>query len=809
MRVWVWVGLLWTDRVRAALEHYGDRITDVSIFGWHVDATGTLSEDFDPALLDPYREKWPHLRFWLAFRNDGVQSIFQSLLDSRSAQDALLAGLSAALDEYPWLSGVDIDLERGGEAYNALPAEDLFRRVAGLCHERGLECAAALPPLTATGSVGGENWVRYKQLGQILDHLTIMSYDFAWSGSAPGPVSPGYWMEDVYDWVTSQVDPAKVRMGVPLYSYFWDIHNYPAALGKTYRGASGTYYAAWQFFTGYRAIDGNDANPEGSGMHDRIGWLAFREPESGSAWGFLGVYDWRDAPDWDAGSSAGVTAAEYAGRPYWARYGLAAGEPYWAVVDNSAGGSGATYTLHPRKVVDQDGNRVGPKVGFTITAEILRRYPVAATILDDSASTAGTLALFYDVASGSWGYWEDAETGYSQYRGVGQLDLAHDFTDDALYMQVRGQFVGGYGWSGVTVRGITAEVHPSGEIRLKEGATIIASGWATARPVDAAAGTGRFVLGLRVRENTARVYFALYDTSELPLVLSAAVTPSGGTAAVVSQSGLWVDRVYVGDGWWYQPREAVEVSVGGSSALLGRVPRSDVTWDAANRFRPNADVDEWETRSDGYSLDWAHEHWVDAPLSADVPAAVRVTATDHDVWFGRVLAVNRDGAVVAYWSDAETVAHWRDRALFDYGLQGLGLWTLGQEDMRTWDRLAGASCRRKRNASTPDPTAGSQTNRKGNSSWVSSTTSSTASGSRRTSPPPTGRPRRHSRNVPASTSRSRQASERRKSSGRDTRTCSRGARASSGQSPASPRTAKSAPPAPARSTSATPARTTG
>lgn len=681
MRTWVWVGHMWTDRVRAALEWYGDRITDVSIFGWFVNAAGELSLTFDPELLLPYRERWPHLRFWLAFRNDGNQAIFQALLDRPASSAQLVRRLGEELDKYPWLSGIDIDLERGGPARNAVPAEDLFRRIAAVCHERGLECSAALPPLTASGSVGGEDWVRYRQLGQILDRMAIMSYDFAWSGSAPGPVSPGFWMQDVYNWVVSQVPREKVMMGLPLYSYFWQIHDYPANLGITFRGASGTYYAAWQYFTGY--LDGNGG--DGSGKLRRIGWLAFRDPGSASAWGLLGCYDWRHAYDWDAGTAVGISRLTYDGKPYVVRYGKPSGTPMWSVADNSGLDTGASYSITPRRVRDVTGQLVAPKVGYTLTVELLKRYPVAATILDDNAATAEQLANLYQTASGGWSRWSSG--GYHQYRGSGQLNLRHDFTGRALYLEVRGQFAAS-GWSGVTVRGVTAEAHPSGLVRLRVGATVLQEVAVSTRPVGAAAGSGRFHLGLRVRDGSARVYFGLTDSSELPLRIHAAVTPSGGVAAIVSEGAFWVDRVYVGDGWWYQPREAVYVDIGSSSWMLGRIPRSGVTW-TGNMFRPDADVDEWETRTAGISLDWVYDHWKDVPLPTDATTPVRVRLYDHDVWVGRLFAVDRDGASIAFWSDAETVVHWRDRALNDWGLSGIALWTLGQEDMRTWDALAG------------------------------------------------------------------------------------------------------------------------
>ena len=686
MRVWVWVGLLWSDRVRLALEHYGDRITDVSIFGWHVAADGTVTEDFDPDLLLPYRDRWPHLRFWLAFRNDGSSSIVHALLDSAAARARMIDGLEAALDERPWLSGIDIDLESVGGVEYAAGMEGLFQEVADLAHGRGLECSAALPPLTASGSVGGQGWARYGQIGRILDHVSIMSYDFAWSGSAPGPISPGFWMEDVYDWAVSQMRPEQVRMGLPLYSYWWKIHQYPAELGEVYRGNSGSYYVAAQVLSGFRAWGGSDANPDGPGTHHHIGWLAFRDADSMSAWAFLDVYDWRYSPDWEPGSNSGVSGATWEGRPYLVRYGRPSGEPLWSVADNSAPLSGAAYSMTPRSVVATDGARVSPKVGFTVTVELLKRPPVAATIIDDNASTQGQLADIYSQPSGSWERW--SEGSYSQYRGQGELRFRHDFSGDAVYLQIRGQF-GGSGRVGVTARGVTADVDPSGALRIVVGGAVVATAQVAARPVGAEAGTGRFVLGLRVREGSARAYFSTTEEGELPKVAQAAVSPSGGDVGITAAAPLWVDHVYLGDGWWYQPREAVEVQIGSESKLLGRFERSGVTWDDANRFRPDADVDERETRESATSLDWVYDHWRDVPLVADRSSLVRIRSVDHDVWLGKIIVCDRDGATLGYWSDAETIVHWRDRAALDWGLGGVALWSLGQEDMRLWDRLAG------------------------------------------------------------------------------------------------------------------------
>lgn len=680
--VWAWVGLSWTGRIRLVLEEYGDRLTDISIFGWTVSANGVLTETFNPAQLDTYREKWPHIRFWGCFRNmddpqDGPFAIFEALRNSASARATLANEVETKMfGLYPWLHGVDIDMESGGNLRSA-DSEEVFRVVSDRAHLLGKESSGALPALTATGSVGGENWVRYKQLGEILDHVSIMSYDFAWSGSAPGPVSPGFWLEQVYDWAASQIAPHKVSMGLPLYAYFWSIHNYPSTWGALRRGVSGTYYSAWQYFSGARAWSD-------SGTHNAIGWIAYRDESSMSLWGYLDCYDWKEPNRWS--KISGAVAGTFQGREYVVRYGLPAGSPQWSVSDNSAGSSHITYELRPEAVTAADGAQVSPKIGYTLTTEIIQREPVAATIIDDYATSDGQLANVYSQPSGSWEFAQVTDT-YKQYRGAGELTFANAFGAQSLYVQARFQCATA-GRFGITSQGITADVTEGGHLRIMQSSTVLAEKYVAARPVGAPAMEGRTVLALRVREGTARAYYSTAETS-IPLQLKVDVTPPGGPTGYTSTGQAWIDHAYLGDGWLYQPREAIEVEVNGQTKVLGRIPRTGVTWDSANRFRPDLDVEESETRQIGIVLDWTYEHWQDIPVTTGQTVQAKIRPLDHDLWLGRLTILDRDGASIVYFTDATTIAHWRGRASLEWGLQGVAMWSLGQEDIRMWESLEG------------------------------------------------------------------------------------------------------------------------
>ncbi|HET9223596.1 MAG TPA: glycosyl hydrolase family 18 protein [Roseiflexaceae bacterium] len=69
------------------------------------------------------------------------------------------------------------------------------------------------------GGLGGfQDWA---VLGQAVDRLRIMTYDYHWRGGGPGPVAPIYWVRQVAEYAKSVVDPAKVVIGVPFYGYNW------------------------------------------------------------------------------------------------------------------------------------------------------------------------------------------------------------------------------------------------------------------------------------------------------------------------------------------------------------------------------------------------------------------------------------------------------------------------------------------------------------------------------------------------------------------------------------------------------------
>ncbi|MCB9299368.1 MAG: hypothetical protein H6566_01895 [Lewinellaceae bacterium] len=107
-----------------------------------------------------------------------------------------------------------------------------FRETAEAFHKEGLQLSAAV--VHALENVGGpgpyqgflyENWragYALKELSEIGDFITIMTYDQHTRRTPPGPVAGIEWVEQVVQYLLSEgIAPEKISMGIPSYSVYW------------------------------------------------------------------------------------------------------------------------------------------------------------------------------------------------------------------------------------------------------------------------------------------------------------------------------------------------------------------------------------------------------------------------------------------------------------------------------------------------------------------------------------------------------------------------------------------------------------
>lgn len=331
-------------RMYEALRDYGDRLETVGIFTFEVDSTGTITETGTPiSTMLTYIEKWPHINWLLTVMNHGTASIFTALRENTDgAKDMFLTELVRIMEKYPWCSGVDIDLERGGEYVNKDLANSLFEDIYTTVksYDSSKLVNICLPGMTSVnGSVGGENWCVYEDLNNYCDTASIMSYGMAWAGSAPGPVSPTDWLVGTYDYASSVMDPQKIYLGLPAYGWNWQIYDEPENLGKTYRGTSNTYYAAMYWMTG--AYNFTDDNPEQE-QQPYIPILAYWDDYDKVPYAFPQVYDFMEGQD--SSYDGNLIGDVYNRRRYLTCYGKTQKTEFENTVIDQVGGDLSAYT---------------------------------------------------------------------------------------------------------------------------------------------------------------------------------------------------------------------------------------------------------------------------------------------------------------------------------------------------------------------------------------------------------------------------------------------------------------------------------
>ena len=148
--------------------------------------------------------------------------------------------------------GIDIDYESVPTASRA-NFTAFLTTLADKLHRSGKKLSVSVYAKTGDSQnwdgPGSQDWAA---IGRIADSVKIMAYDYHWSTSGPGPITPLTWLDQVATYAEAALPAQKIMMALPFYGYDW--------LGNS--GADVGYSAAMAKATSVGATITHDANGE-------------------------------------------------------------------------------------------------------------------------------------------------------------------------------------------------------------------------------------------------------------------------------------------------------------------------------------------------------------------------------------------------------------------------------------------------------------------------------------------------------------------------------------------------------------------
>ena len=256
-----------------------------------------------PTSLRYLMHTYPNIRWSvqiLATKNSSGDRV-NPMLDLKSNQDNCIRQTRKIVQLYKQagfpISDVEVDFEktttRDGDAEKF---RDFLVRVKNeVCIPTGTGMRTNLFAMTGDFVPSYYGWHDYATLAsgidkngnQAIDEFQLMTYDFSWGGSAPGPSTPLWWLKQVLEHVQNVLPPEKTYIGNAGYGRRWP-------LSEQRMGVTFDYKQLIQAQNGMYVHNDGGTSPDGKFYfrdQDFIPFSGFNDPESDYQTTYLHVYD--------------------------------------------------------------------------------------------------------------------------------------------------------------------------------------------------------------------------------------------------------------------------------------------------------------------------------------------------------------------------------------------------------------------------------------------------------------------------------------------------------------------------------------
>ena len=202
-------------------------LSELSIFSYGFSSTGELIPPLwdDRWLIDMAIERRVQPILTLTpFGPDGQfnNQLSSSVINNQTYIDNIIENILQTMRDKGYV-GVDIDFEFI-LATDRDKFTDFVRQVAEVMRANGFHTSVALAPKTSADQRGllyeGKD---YRALGQVADHLLLMTYEWGYTYGPPMAVAPINQVRRVVEYAITEIPREKLDLGIPNYGYDWTL----------------------------------------------------------------------------------------------------------------------------------------------------------------------------------------------------------------------------------------------------------------------------------------------------------------------------------------------------------------------------------------------------------------------------------------------------------------------------------------------------------------------------------------------------------------------------------------------------------
>ena len=223
----IWAGTYFVpkdkDRNAWMLDHFQNSLSSIFVFEYRPDSQGNIIQvNENEAHTLAWKKDLPPYATLTNLSEKGFDTeLTHQVISNSTIRKKLIENIYFLLDSHDY-KGVVVDFElvqtEDRENLNQF-VKELTQRL----HPKGMEVMIAVPPKVGDYVPDYSSAYDYKTLGQYVDRIFLMTYNWHWPGGPSGPISPIDKVRATLDYAVSVVPKSKLMLGIPQYAYDWTI----------------------------------------------------------------------------------------------------------------------------------------------------------------------------------------------------------------------------------------------------------------------------------------------------------------------------------------------------------------------------------------------------------------------------------------------------------------------------------------------------------------------------------------------------------------------------------------------------------